>query len=1690
MPRDSTCELETDACMEDVLNIEDLLVLPDNRKSKKPATSSSSSAAGDKDEDAQQQRQHQQQVVRSLAAMWDEERARRRAAGEPLDIRLPPEPPRDFAFTPDPQHASKIHELVLQENIDRKLLAAAEKESGVCESVHSQSPMFEETPPSNTPLVPDPVECYPEGAALTTQDREAVDILNFLHNATFTSQLSQDDQQDDGGGARSGGEDAGGSSGSDDTPQDVFDIMSSVGNWDTGRQQQQQQDGGKRPTCIPQLDGGDDDSDALVTESEPKRKCARVAVSSAGPRSSRYCSIFPDQAYSHPHVHIHTHSHQTRRQPGRPTHRQLDVVIPRPVQRKHHPQQQHQQQQPQQRQHRTHSTPAVAPAAPMLAVSPIDRLGAAERQQRSRRAASAAAPDCVSHTATRRSGTATAIRYPVSPAATASPPPATEAGRAVTMIPETPIKRVAHAQLQRPPSPPPLLPPLSPLPTPPSAMVIPDTPCPSKAEASPLTLPLLPPPPPLSPFRRPPPPSFQPPPSVGCQPPSCSYSSASPISISSCLVRIEPLPPQLRPPSQRPPPLPLPPPRLDESPEQSSLYVPPTVTLPSCTFCSDGETKAEEKAEEGDAFSSSPFSLAGNFMLRLSPDDNERGKEEQSAPPNPARPPRAVAERVAVPTTVALAFSWRPPARAAVLACTAKAESATEETVEYCEPFYSRPQHAPAQPFVSGGREIVVPVRQDPTLALVCPPRGAEASTQLQPFASRLPFAAPHLPPSSLPPFPRSGIMALTPLRPPPFVSRDVAPPKLKPLQLSSPSQIEVSPSGTVPDPRFPPQVQPKAAQQLNAAWHTNQHVTHLTLEIHVNSRGNLQPHPAQDAVQCICYSIHDDDAEAVSGDNYKHSQGVLILAADDFAAHSLGLDCRVSKYPNEVALLKSFVALVLSTDPDILSGYEIQQSSLGYLVERASHIGIDLCTELGRVRSCSAAVGQTRDDWSFSHSSGIAIAGRIVLNVWRILRNEVKSCSYSQSVMAQRVLGYREPTYPPRVLTAWFAGISMNAAAFPSPKLPVARERWRTVSHLLHRCELSLRLLAAQDVVGRTSELARVFGIDFYSVLTRGSQYRVESIVFRLTKPQNFILFSPSKQQVAQQRAPECVPLVMEPKSRMYPRPLLVMDFQSLYPSIIIGYNYCYSTCLGKVDLPFDTERNKRVGVTSLNIPWGLLSFLEKQLIVSPNGVMFVKNAVRQGVLPRMLQEILDTRVMIKGAMKAVSGNKMFDRMMNSRQLGLKMIANVTYGYTSATFSGRMPCVDIADAIVETARQTLERAINTVNSNPVWGAEVVYGDTDSMFVQLKSATREEAFQIGRDIAKTVTEQNPTPVRLQFEKVYHPCVLVSKKRYVGYKYESPDQQEGELDAKGIETVRRDTCPAVQKALTKCIKLLFETRDLSRVKDYLQQQWSHILTGKVNLLDFVFAKEVRLGTYNNKGLLPPAAIVSTRAMKRDPRTEPRYGERVPYVVVDGGPSARLADMVVSPETLFTAQGLRLNANYYITKQIIPAVERVIGLAGADVRTWYATMPRHVRRTVRGAQSTAKSKPRRFGYAAPPLPAPAMSSLVASTSTLEQYYRLKRCVACGGDTAATQAHGACCAACAARPAVAYTVVAQRANEAERQLEHLRVLCAACCRRQAHDIECEATDCPVLFERRKLEGALDSLRSTLDAFAEADA
>ena len=868
-------------------------------------------------------------------------------------------------------------------------------------------------------------------------------------------------------------------------------------------------------------------------------------------------------------------------------------------------------------------------------------------------------------------------------------------------------------------------------------------------------------------------------------------------------------------------------------------------------------------------------------------------------------------------------------------------------------------------------------------------------------------------------------------------------------------------------------------------AQHATQHLVVCSIEVHVQTRAQLLPDPCVDAIGAICYVIRHETLRKEQPDGYRDIVGCII--SDDHERESdynraflwSKPEWSVQHVASESALMAAFVDSIHRWDPDIIVGFEVEKDSIGYIVQRAhelqhqnvldppiqdlettlSRLAPSAVAELSRSRKRRNEQNQTEQQargarYMATHASDISIVGRHCLNLWRILRGEVKLNTYTPENVAQCVLQRHLPRVQHRVRTHWFRD---------------PRFQQRAVAYCVARARLSLEVLDQLDIIGRTSELARVFGIDFYSVLWRGSQYRVESMMLRLAHRHDppFLAISPTKQQVASQRSLEVIPLVMEPSSRLYTSPVIVLDFRSLYPSVIIAYNLCYSTCLGKIaknNEDIGTTRKRLGALDDYSLPPGVLGELKGQLNLSPNEVMFVQRSTRQGILPRMLTEILEARIQVKKDLKTTS-DPVVHRILNAKQYALKLIANVTYGYTSASFSGRMPCVDIADAIVAYGRETLENALRQIESNnnganPNWNAKVQYGDTDSLFVELPGRSKEEAFAIGAEIERAVNAVNPRPVELEMEKVYHPCILLSKKRYVGYSWESLKQTEPIFDAKGIETIRRDSCPLVAKMEEKVLRILFESKDLSKIKRYCQRQWAKLLLQRVSMADLVFRREVKLGSYRSATNIPPAATVATKQMANDRMAEPRHGERVAFVVVYKGPAAPLRDCVVDPRAvLLPDSSLRINARYYIEKQVIPALARLLNIVGADVFSWWECMPRQYKNPLATM---------RFAGAA---------GSIGTRRTIDAYYQSRECVLCFEEHRGT---GHYCAACSAQPARLAFLMQSRRVGALRQVSQIREICLSCCasiglggpRDTALADSCVSLDCAVHYERAKAE------------------
>ncbi|KAK9763082.1 DNA polymerase zeta [Basidiobolus ranarum] len=485
--------------------------------------------------------------------------------------------------------------------------------------------------------------------------------------------------------------------------------------------------------------------------------------------------------------------------------------------------------------------------------------------------------------------------------------------------------------------------------------------------------------------------------------------------------------------------------------------------------------------------------------------------------------------------------------------------------------------------------------------------------------------------------------------------------------RLKHPSQIEP----TTPKNRYGFKL-----SQFTPASSSEHQIDILCIEILVDTRKGLLPDPNIDALKAICYAYK--KFSITENDGLLRAGCIIVKSGESKVEKIAGHE--ITYVADERAVIDKLAGLVHQLNPDILGGFEIHKSSWGYLADRAKlAYGIELHHRISKMLSQNPGdtfVDQNKNNWNYKKASTFVVTGRHVLNIWRIMRGEVSLNIYSYENLVFHVLHQRVPHFKHSTIVKWI-------------NHPQKLFQLRAIQYYIDKAKMDIRLLEQTDVLNRTVEFAKVFGVDFFSVLSRGSQFKVESMMCRIAKPENYLLISPSRVKVAEMRAAESLPLVMEPESSFYTSPVVVLDFQSLYPSIMIAYNYCYSTCLGKIQ---PTIAKQKFGVTSYVPPIDVLSKFEDQLNVAPNGVAYLKPSVRKGLLGKMLTEILDTRVMVKTSMKKYKKDKALTSLLNARQLSLKFIANVTYGYTGASYSGRMPSVEIADSIVQTGRETLEK--------------------------------------------------------------------------------------------------------------------------------------------------------------------------------------------------------------------------------------------------------------------------------------------------------------------------------------------------------------------------------------------------------------
>jgi DNA polymerase delta subunit 1 len=284
-------------------------------------------------------------------------------------------------------------------------------------------------------------------------------------------------------------------------------------------------------------------------------------------------------------------------------------------------------------------------------------------------------------------------------------------------------------------------------------------------------------------------------------------------------------------------------------------------------------------------------------------------------------------------------------------------------------------------------------------------------------------------------------------------------------------------------------------------------------------------------------------------------------------------------------------------------------------------------------------------------------------------------------------------------------------------------------------------------------------------------------------------------------------------------------------------------------------------------------------------------------------------------------------EAVYNGQQLAYKISMNSIYGFTGAS-KGMLPCVAIASTVTMRGRQMIEETKNYVEAN-FPGAKVRYGDTDSVMVEFDVQGRkgqealDYSWELGEQAAEQCTKLFKAPNDLELEKVYRVFLLFSKKRYAGSLYEKKGGSVvfKKIDIKGLQVVRRDSCPFVRETLKKLLTLMLESNDPRPAIELARDAAREIIGGHVPVEKLMMSKQLA----SNYKVPMPHVTVRDKMRARTPGSEPQQGDRVPFVIVKG--PGKMFEKAEDPGWARDHQ-VPLDYQYYFTNQFKKPVQDLL------------------------------------------------------------------------------------------------------------------------------------------------------------------
>ena len=619
---------------------------------------------------------------------------------------------------------------------------------------------------------------------------------------------------------------------------------------------------------------------------------------------------------------------------------------------------------------------------------------------------------------------------------------------------------------------------------------------------------------------------------------------------------------------------------------------------------------------------------------------------------------------------------------------------------------------------------------------------------------------------------------------------------------------------------------------------------------------------------------------------------------------------CDIRSYSTEREMIEAFQKYLHNKDVDIITGWNIFGFDMEYIYKRAQ---VNKCHydfyNLGKLKDTDSELVIKKLSSSALGDNTLKLlpmSGRFIFDLFHEVKKGYKLDSYKLDNVSKLYLGDQKIDMAPKEMFARYK------EGDPVKLREVAE-------YCIKDTLLPHRLMKKLCILLNLIEMAKATWVPVTFLVERGQQIKVFSQLTKKARELGFMV--PTIRYGSLPEEPYEGATVLDAQKGAYYTPITALDFEALYPSIMMAHNLCYSSYV------MDEKKYGNVpGVTYETFNIGDRTYKFAQDVPS--------------LLPSILMELKQFRKQAKRDMASATG--FMKEVYNGKQLAYKISMNSVYGFTGAG-KGILPCVPIASTTTSKGRSMIEDTKTYVEAN-FPGAKVRYGDTDSVMVEFDVGDRkgEDAvaysWEVGERAARECSALFKKPNNLELEKVYWPYFLYSKKRYAAKlwtKGKDDKMHMDYIDVKGLQLVRRDNTPHMREVCKELLDVILTSSDPGPPKELAKERAIELLSGDISNQKLILSqglsdsykvggKSVSITSPESVNINQSHVQVVVKMRDRKPGSEPQSGDRVPYILTKTENSKAKAFEKAEDPQYVEENGIPVDYHYYFLNKFLNPV----------------------------------------------------------------------------------------------------------------------------------------------------------------------